>query len=76
MLNNPAPLIYQNMMMNMQKEQQEDKKPAVQRMGLLGPKKSTTDKQPSNIAQPANRVLEYMKAIQAKRQELKDNGNS
>lgn len=75
MLNNPAPLIYQNMMMNMQNAQ-ENTKPAIERGGLLGPKKSMADKNTSALNEPANRVVEYMKAIQAKRQELKDNGNS
>jgi len=75
MLNNPAPVIYQNMMRAMQNEQ-ENTKPVVERGGLLGPKKSMATKNTSALNEPANRVMEYMKAIQAKRQELKDNGNS
>lgn len=75
MLNNPAPVIYQNMMKAMQNEQ-ETKQPVIERGGLLGPKKSIAAKNTSSLNQPANRVMEYMKAIQAKRQELKDNGNS
>jgi hypothetical protein len=75
MMNNPAPIIYQNAMRAMQNEQ-NNKQPVIERGGLLGPKKSMTNKNTSALNQPANRVMEYMKAIQAKRQEIKDNGNS
>ena len=62
--------------MRAMQNEQETKQPVVERGGLLGPKKSMATKNTSGLNQPANRVLEYMKAIQAKRQELKDNGNS
>ena len=75
MMNNPAPVIYQNVMRAMQNAQ-ENTKPVVERGGLLGPKKSMATKSTPALNEPANRVMEYMKAIQAKRQELKDNGNS
>lgn len=58
------------------KDEPEDK-PVQEKGGLLTPRKNMRGVNSSNdIMQPANRALEYVKYIQKKRQEVKENGNS
>lgn len=75
MLTNPSPVIYQNFKLAMENE--PDEKPVQEKGGLLTPRKNMRSAEPKDdIMQPANRALEYVKYIQKKRQEVKENGNS
>lgn len=74
MLTNPSPIIYQSFKNAMADEPEE--KPMQEKSGLLTPRKNMRSTNDSSIMQPANRALEYVKYIQKKRQEVKQNGNS
>jgi|DEB0MinimDraft_10_1074344.scaffolds.fasta_scaffold03220_2 hypothetical protein len=74
MLTNPSQVIYQSFKTAMKDAPEE--KQQINASGLLSPKKSARYAGNDDIMQPANRALEYVKYIQKKRQEVKDNGNS
>lgn len=71
MLNNPTPLIHQNLRLAM--ENSVEKKPVEQKGGLLGPRKPMAQKQDDNdMLNPTKRVASYMQLIQQKREEVKN----
>ena len=72
MLNNPAPLLYQNLRLAM--ENSEPEKPAKEKGGLLGPRKTMAQKmdEENDATSPTRRVASYMQLIQQKREELKN----
>ena len=71
MLNNPTPLIHQNLRLAMENSVEE--KPVEQKGGLLGPRKPMMQKQnDDDMLNPTKRVASYMQLIQQKREELKN----
>ncbi len=71
MLNNPTPLIHQNLRLAMENSVEE--KPVEQKGGLLGPRKPMAQKQnDDDMLNPTKRVASYMQLIQQKREELKN----
>lgn len=71
MLNNPTPLIHQNLRLAMENSVEET--PLEQKGGLLGPRKSMAQKQnDDDMLNPTKRVASYMQLIQQKREELKN----
>lgn len=71
MLNNPTPLIHQNLRLAMENSVEE--KPVEQKGGLLGPRKPMAQKQDDNdMLNPTKRVASYMQLIQQKREEVKN----
>ena len=71
MLNNPTPLIHQNLRLAMENSVEE--KPVEQNGGLLGPRKQSAQKQnDDDMLNPTKRVASYMQLIQQKREELKN----
>ena len=71
MLNNPTPLIHQNLRIAMENSVEE--KPVEQKGGLLGPRKPMAQKQnDDDMLNPTKRVASYMQLIQQKREELKN----
>lgn len=76
-LNNPAKNMYQNL--NYLASREESEKKPVKKTGLLGmPMANQKKKEDEDLGMPARRVLNYMKMINDKRQELKngDAGNT
>ena len=71
-LNNPAPIIYQNIREKMDARNPKKDTSAVK--GLLGPSKQKAQSMEyADIKNPANRVMEYMDIIMKQREELKSN---
>jgi hypothetical protein len=70
MLNNPTPLIHQNLRLAMENSVEET--PVEQKGGLLGPRKPMAQKQNDDMLNPTKRVASYMQLIQQKREELKN----
>ena len=71
MLNNPNPLIHQNLRLAMENSVEE--KPVEQKGGLLGPRKPMAQKQDDNdMLNPTKRVASDMQVIQQKREEVKN----
>ena len=71
MLNNPTPLIHQNLRIAMENSVEE--KPVEQKGGLLGPRQPMAQKQnDDDMLNPTKRVASYMQLIQQKREELKN----
>lgn len=69
-LNNPAPIIYQNIREKM--DARTPKRDMSATKGLLGPsKKRIQSMESADIKKPANRVMEYMDVIMKQREELK-----
>lgn len=70
-LNNPAPVLYQNIRERMDKRK-PTKKPSMG--GLLGPTKNMMRKEEEmSISEPSNRAMAYMDMIIAQREGLKSN---
>lgn len=71
MLNNPTPLIHQNLRLAMENSVEE--KPVEQKGGLLGPRKPMAQKQnDDDMLNPTKRVASYMQLIQQKREDVKN----
>lgn len=72
-LNDPTPIMHQNMMMYMEKMSKDKKAPVENKGGLLGPKKSM-QKPTSDITinDARLRIASYMEQIQTKREEIKN----
>ena len=71
MLNNPTPLIHQNLRLAMENSVEET--PVEQKGGLLGPRKSMAQKQnDDDMLNPTKRVASYMQLIQQKREDVKN----
>ena len=72
-LNDPTPIMHQNMVIMMKKMSEENKSPVEDKGGLLGPRKPMN--RASNelsIEEPKLRVASYMEQIQTKREEIKN----
>jgi len=69
MLNNPTPVIYQNLKMAM--KEQPEKSVETKKTGLLAPSKTGAQKYADqDNASPAVRIAAYVKQIQDKREEI------
>tara|TARA_E500000318_G_C3366910_1_gene136918 strand:- start:204 stop:431 length:228 start_codon:yes stop_codon:yes gene_type:complete len=72
-LNDPTPIMHQNMVMMMKKMSEEKKSPVEDKGGLLGPRKPMNRvSNELSIEEPKLRVASYMEQIQTKREEMKN----
>jgi hypothetical protein len=72
-LNDPTPILHQNMMIFMDKMSKDKKMPVQEKAGLLGPKKSMIKTNDDiSVEDSKIRVASYMEQIQTKREEVKN----